>query len=111
MPTLVQSGYVVSLVSSHAVKMSYRQKGVEGAKSEEMLLISGMNTFCVPKAGSYEISLSGCHRYGADVPKSFATSNVAPVSISALSHRHTVKILADEKDTYKTQVTSKAGND
>lgn len=110
-PALVQSGYVVSIVSSHAVKMTYQQQGVEGAKSEEMLLTSGMNTFCVQKAGSYEISLSGCHRYGADVPKTFTTSDVAPVSISALSHRHTVKIVADEKATFKTQVTSKSGTE
>ncbi|XP_001654625.2 nodal modulator 1 isoform X1 [Aedes aegypti] len=110
-PTLVQSGYVVSIVSSHAVKMTYKQKGVEGAKAEEMLLTSGMNTFCVSKAGSYDISLSGCHRYGADVPKAFATSDVAPVSISALSHRHTVKLLAEEKATYKTQITTKSGTE
>ncbi|XP_062553237.1 BOS complex subunit NOMO1 [Armigeres subalbatus] len=110
-PTLVQSGYMVSIVSSHAVKMTYKLKGVEGAKQEEMLLTSGMNMFCVQKAGSYEINLSGCHRYGADVPKVFSTSDVAPVSISALSHRHTVKILAEEKDTYKTLVTSKSGTE
>lgn len=110
-PTLVQSGYVVSIVSSHAVTMNYHQKDVEGAKSEEMLLTSGMNTFCVQKAGSYEIELSGCHKYGADVPKAFTTSDPAPVSLTALSHRHTVKILAEEKYTYKTKVTSKSGTE
>lgn len=110
-PALVQSGYIVSILASHAVKMTYKLKNAENDKSDEMLLTSGMNTFCVQKAGTYEIKLSGCHQYGADVPKYFSTSDVASVTISALRHRHTVKILAEEKDTYKTFVTSKSGTE
>ncbi|XP_039451273.1 nodal modulator 3-like [Culex pipiens pallens] len=106
-PAFIQSGYIVSIVSSHSTKMTYKlQEGVENPKSEDLTLNSGMNTFCVKQAGKYAITLTGCHRYADSTPKFFTTDDATPLSIVASKHRTTVKILAEEKSTYKTLVTS-----
>lgn len=102
----VQSGYVVSIVSSHSTKMTYKLQNVENAKSLDFALTSGMNTFCVNQPGTYAISLTGCHRYADSSPKTFSTDDTTPLSIVATKHRTTVKILAEEKSAYKTLVTS-----
>lgn len=104
-PPFIQNGYIVSVVSSHSTKMVYKKQDSEGTKFEEMTLNSGLNTFCVQKAGSYAISFSGCHKYGDNVAKSFSTTDPAPLSVTAVKHRTSVMILADEKYTYKTKVT------
>lgn len=105
-PVFVQSGYVVSIVSSHANKMSYKLQNVENAKSQDFPLTSGLNTFCVNQPGTYAITLTGCHRYVDSSPKTFSTDDSIPLSIVASKHRTTVKLLAGEKSTYKTLVTS-----
>ncbi|XP_038116191.1 nodal modulator 3 [Culex quinquefasciatus] len=106
-PAFIQSGYIVSIVSSHSTKMTYKlQEGAENPKSEDLTLNSGMNTFCVKQAGKYAITLTGCHRYADSTPKFFTTDDATPLSIVASKHRTTVKILAEEKSTYKTLVTS-----
>lgn len=105
-PTFVQSGYIVSIVSSHSTKMTYKKQASEAAKSETMTLNPGLNTFCVQKAGRYDISFSGCHKYPADVAQWFSTNEPAPLTIAAEKHRNTMKILAAEKYNYKTKVVS-----
>uniref|UniRef100_A0A1Q3G441 Putative metalloproteinase-related collagenase pm5 n=1 Tax=Culex tarsalis TaxID=7177 RepID=A0A1Q3G441_CULTA len=108
-PAFIQSGYIVSIVSSHSTKMTYNLQDVEGAaKPEDLTLTAGLNTFCVKQAGKYALTLTGCHRYADSVPKSISTDDPAPVSIVAAKHRTTVKILAEEPSTYKTLVTSAA---
>ncbi|XP_055531777.1 BOS complex subunit NOMO1 [Wyeomyia smithii] len=103
--SFVQNGYVVSIVSSHATKMSYKQQSVEEAKLHQITLNPGLNAFCVQKAGTYELDLSGCHKYADNVAKTFNTNEVAPLTITAQKHRNTVKILAEEKYTYKAKVS------
>lgn len=105
-PAIVQNGYIVSFMSSHGTTMNYKLKDVEGAKSDKLTLNTGMNTFCVPKAGNYEISFTGCHKYDPNVPKFFSTSDTGPLSITALQHKNTVTILAEQKHTYNVQVAA-----
>ncbi|XP_058830145.1 BOS complex subunit NOMO1 [Topomyia yanbarensis] len=104
-PTFVQSGYVVSIVSSHSTKMIYKKEGVENAKSQEIALNPGLNTFCVDTAGSYAISFVGCHKFDDNVARSFSTLDSTPLTITAVKHRNTVKILAEEKYSYTTKVS------
>lgn len=103
-PTFVHNGYMISIVSSHATNMNYKLRA-EKAKSEELLLKSDLNTFCVPNAGTYDISFSGCHKYEENVAKTFSTSDATPASVTAHKHRNTIKILAEETYTYSTKVT------
>ncbi|XP_058459551.1 BOS complex subunit NOMO3 [Malaya genurostris] len=104
-PKFVQSGYVVSIMASHSTKMNYKQEGVENAKLQDIALNPGLNTFCVNAAGSYAINLVGCHKYDDNVAKSFTTADPTSLTITAVKHLNTVKILAEEKHTYSTKVS------
>ncbi|XP_055609200.1 BOS complex subunit NOMO1 [Uranotaenia lowii] len=106
-PAFVQNGYLVSLIASHSAKMNYKQQSnEENVKTEEMTLKAGVNSFCVKKAGTYDVSFSGCHKYDESVPRIFDTQSSAPLYVNAIKHRNTVKILAEEKSTYKTKLSS-----
>ncbi|XP_053676824.1 nodal modulator 1 [Anopheles nili] len=109
-PTFVQTGYIVSILSSHAASMSYRWKEPAAdektapAKEEEIVLTSGMNMFCVKHAGTYKMRLSGCHRFDETTAIEFNTANPTPISVNAKSHRNVVKLIAEEKEQFQVKV-------
>uniref|UniRef100_A0A182MWU7 SD-repeat containing protein B domain-containing protein n=1 Tax=Anopheles culicifacies TaxID=139723 RepID=A0A182MWU7_9DIPT len=109
-PDFVQTGYIVSILSSHGATMAYRWKDGSAkeenaaTKEEEIVLTAGMNMFCVKRAGAYEMRLSGCHRFEETTPTEFDTSSTAPISVNAKSHRNLVKLVAEEKERYRVKV-------
>lgn len=64
--------------------------------SDSFKLLAGVNTFCVPKYGSYNIKLEGCHLYSDELPSTFDTSNTSPVILNAMAHRVGVRILSPD---------------
>uniref|UniRef100_A0A182JRR9 SD-repeat containing protein B domain-containing protein n=1 Tax=Anopheles christyi TaxID=43041 RepID=A0A182JRR9_9DIPT len=110
-PAFVQTGYIVSIISSHGATMAYRYKDNAGkdekatqGKEEEIVLTTGMNMFCVKRSGTYEMHLSGCHRFAESTPTEFSTASTAPFSVNAKSHRNVVKLVAEEKEQYRVKV-------
>uniref|UniRef100_A0A182PTN5 SD-repeat containing protein B domain-containing protein n=1 Tax=Anopheles epiroticus TaxID=199890 RepID=A0A182PTN5_9DIPT len=111
-PDFVQTGYIVSILSSHGATMAYRYKETAAkeekapaSKEEEIVLTAGMNMFCVKRAGTYEMRLAGCHRFEETTATEFNTaSTTAPISVNAKSHRNVVKLVAEEKERYRVMV-------
>lgn len=65
--------------------------------ADNLKLLSGVNTFCVPKYGSYSIKLEGCHLYDEkSLPSTFSTANTNPIIINALAHKIGVRVLSPE---------------
>ncbi|XP_050092182.1 nodal modulator 1 [Anopheles aquasalis] len=113
-PDFVQTGYIVSVIASHGASMSYRWKGSgeEGgaAKEEEIVLTAGMNMFCVKRAGQYSMRFGGCHQFEKSTPTGFTTSDSAPITVNARSHRNVVKLIAEEQETYRVKVLKEGGS-
>ncbi|XP_058121805.1 BOS complex subunit NOMO1 [Anopheles ziemanni] len=112
-PDFVQTGYIVSVLSSHGASMAYRWKGSSPAggeaKEEEIVLTAGMNMFCVKRAGEYTMRLSGCHRFDEATPSQFSTDSSDPIAVNAKSHRNVVRLIADEKERFHVQVLRDGG--
>ncbi|XP_058066373.1 BOS complex subunit NOMO1 [Anopheles bellator] len=107
-PDFVQTGFIVSVIASHGASMSYRWKssseGASAVKEEELVLTAGMNMFCVKRAGEYEMRLGGCHRFEKTTPTGFSTTDGAPISVNAKSHRNVLKLFAEAKENYRVKV-------
>lgn len=93
-PAFIHKGYEVSFIASHNDKMIYSFINAEKTptKGEVVHLGSGLNTFCVNKAGSYNLRLMGCHVYPEDVAKTFSTDTLSPVTFPAKSHNVAFRI-------------------
>lgn len=76
------------------------------AISKEIVLAPGINSFCVDKYGTYDLSFSSCHTYDSSTSKSFKTGNESPVAIKAVKHRNGVQILSNIKSTFKASIES-----
>jgi hypothetical protein len=110
-PAFKHSGYQVSIVSSHAdthFKYTLRS-AVEQKVSKSLDLKIGVNQFCVAHAGVYDFTLSGCHQFDDNQPKSFSTRDQNPVTVTAVKHRHGVRILSEKSKVYKLIVETSAG--
>ncbi|XP_073846910.1 BOS complex subunit NOMO1 [Musca autumnalis] len=106
-PEFVQHGYEVNIISSHRAILKYSHSSATSA--DNLKLLSGVNTFCVPKYGSYSIKLEGCHLYDEEtLPTTFDTANTNPTIINALSHKVGVRVLSPEStaDNLKLAVES-----
>lgn len=74
--------------------------------SESFKLLAGVNTFCVPKFGSYSIKLEGCHLYDEDnLPSTFDTSNTNPLIINAQAHKVGVRVLSPDSSVESLQLS------
>lgn len=91
--------------------MSYalRSTKSEESISKEIFLAPGINSFCVDKFGTYDLTFAGCHTYDSSTPKSFKTGEEKPVKVNAAKHRNGVRILSDIKSTFKVQVEAENG--
>lgn len=81
----------------------------EKPTTKEIFLAPGINSFCVDKFGTYDLSFSGCHTYDAATPKSFKTGDEKPVIVNAAKHRNGVRILSNIKSTFKVLVEVENG--
>lgn len=86
--------------------MSYKFRATKTDKqaSKEIFLSPGINSFCVDKFGTYDISFEGCHTYDSTSPISFKTGDGNSIAVKAIKHRNGVRILADTKSTFKVLI-------
>lgn len=74
--------------------------------SKEIVLVPGINSFCVDKYGVYDLSFSSCHSYDSTTSKTFKTGNENPVTVKAVKHRNGILILSNIKSTFKVSIES-----
>uniref|UniRef100_T1IP66 SD-repeat containing protein B domain-containing protein n=1 Tax=Strigamia maritima TaxID=126957 RepID=T1IP66_STRMM len=77
----IQSGYVMNVVSSHETVLNYalnEEKNTFKAKK-------GPNSLCVAQDGVYELTATGCHRFGNE-KIIFDTNKLAVVVLQATHH-------------------------
>ncbi|KAH8306904.1 hypothetical protein KR044_000535 [Drosophila immigrans] len=101
-PPFIHKGYEVSIISSHRALMKYTHiTGPSEPKSpvETLKILSGVNTFCVSKYGSYEFKLEGCHIYDDTLPSKFITpepEQLQTLIVNAIAHKTGVRVLSTE---------------
>lgn len=107
-PAFVHTGYLVSVISSHTTQIRYKLKSTAKStddQEQEMTLVPGLNSFCVPKSGQYDISFIGCHYYDENLPTTLHTNDRSPITITATKHRNVVRVLSNEKTPFKFLIT------
>ncbi|EDW61622.1 BOS complex subunit NOMO1 [Drosophila virilis] len=101
-PPLIHKGYEVSIISSHRALMRYvHVTGPSEPKApvETLKILSGVNTFCVSKYGSYDFKLEGCHIYDDSLPSKFITpepDQLQTLIVNAIAHKTGVRVLSPE---------------
>ncbi|EDW02305.1 GH19965 [Drosophila grimshawi] len=101
-PPFVHKGYEVSIISSHRALMRYvHYTGASEPKApiETLKILSGVNTFCVSKYGSYDFKLEGCHLYDDSLPSKFITpepDQLQTLIVNAIAHKMGVRVLSTE---------------
>ncbi|KAI5748699.1 hypothetical protein M8J76_001268 [Diaphorina citri] len=107
-PDLKQTGVAVSFVSSHSTKVKYSLNSSATGKeiSGELSLSEGVTSTCVPENGKYVFTPIGCHGYSETSFK--WQSGQGPVTLSAVSHQFTSKIVTDKSvdDLYANVMNS-----
>lgn len=63
-------------------------------EKKDIDLSAGVNELCVPKSGSYDLKVSGCHKFEEDT-KVLTTKNASPVHINAIQHKNGLMILSE----------------
>uniref|UniRef100_A0A8D8YDE6 Nodal modulator 1 n=1 Tax=Cacopsylla melanoneura TaxID=428564 RepID=A0A8D8YDE6_9HEMI len=92
-PPLKQTGVAVSFVSSHATRVKYQMESESVAG--EFNLSEGVTSTCVPRNGKYLFTPVSCHGYEQAQYK--WQSGQGPVTLSAITHQFTSKIITDSK--------------
>ncbi|XP_034651028.1 nodal modulator 3 [Drosophila subobscura] len=101
-PPFIHKGYEVSIISSHRALMRYTHiTGPTDPKpaTETLKILSGVNTFCVSKYGSYDFKLEGCHTYDDSLPSKFITpepEQLQTLIINAVAHKTGIRVLSTE---------------
>lgn len=88
-----QSGFKISIVATHdKTTATYHPVGEGAAKKTTIELHSGLNEFCVPKAGQYAVTFSGCHSFEKnDIQQTFVTQTKTVLAISAVKHQNGIR--------------------
>jgi hypothetical protein len=68
--------------------------GGKSVEKSDIQLTSGANVLCVPKSGTYDLKVSGCHIFEED-SKVLSTASSSPVNINAIKHRNGIRILSE----------------
>ncbi|KAF0301730.1 Nodal modulator 2 [Amphibalanus amphitrite] len=111
---LIQSGYRLTLVTSHSTEILFRLASSAGSTApaaDYATLTAGSNTLCVPAAGVYQVEPRGCHQFQEPALRADTTST-APLELRAVTHRVSGSVSCREatKDvrvrlTVETEVT------
>ncbi|EDW08984.1 nodal modulator 3 [Drosophila mojavensis] len=115
-PPFIHKGYEVSIISSHRALMRYvHVTGPSEPKApiETLKILSGVNTFCVSKYGSYDFKLEGCHIYDDSLPSKFITpepDQLQTLIVNAIAHKTGVRVLSTDPnlDSLKLAVESQS---
>ncbi|XP_037945256.1 nodal modulator 1 [Teleopsis dalmanni] len=109
-PSFIQTGYEVSIIASHRGMLKYSHIGHQDTTTNSqtqttnnLKLVTGVNTFCVSKYGTYRIWVESCHLYDENLPKSF-TTNDAPILITAIAHKVGIRVLSTESTAESLQL-------
>lgn len=94
-PSFIHKGYEVSFIASHSAKMVYSFINADNSPTNPEItqLGSGLNTFCVDKAGRYNVKLMGCHVYPEEIAKVFSTDTLTPITFAAKAHHVSFRIM------------------
>ncbi|XP_043236772.1 nodal modulator 1-like [Amphibalanus amphitrite] len=110
---LIQSGYRLTLVTSHSTEILFRlaSAGSTAPAADYATLTAGSNTLCVPAAGVYQVEPRGCHQFQEPALRADTTSTT-PLELRAVTHRVSGSVSCREptKDvrvrlTVETEVT------
>lgn len=108
-PTFRQSGYKMTVSASHATRMEYSSSVVnveDKPVASHLDLTSGLNDFCVSKAGGYDVKFLGCHSADTDksLLKSIRTGSDSPFAATFNKHKNGFKIVTDQKETFQVEI-------
>ncbi|XP_055379497.1 BOS complex subunit NOMO1 [Condylostylus longicornis] len=115
-PHFIHKGYEISIISSHKATLKYKWKPLsekEKSFADSIKIMSGVNTFCVPRSGEYSFTLEGCHTYLSDIPTSFTTNDKNPVVLTAVAHKIGIRVLSPESNivSLKLQIETSTGKE
>ncbi|XP_067008353.2 BOS complex subunit NOMO1 [Anabrus simplex] len=99
-PTFKQTGYSVTIMSSHETEVEYRQitPGCKPTPPGTLLVKQGTTTSCMSLSGLYEFTPKGCHGYAQPLQKcDLSAVPVRPVVFEAISHTVGGRVLSEEK--------------
>ncbi|XP_037076289.1 nodal modulator 2-like [Pollicipes pollicipes] len=83
---LAQTGYALTVVTSHPTALHYRPAdGEPAASAGQTQLTTGSNRLCVPTAGAYWLEPRGCHTF-AEARVRADTAAPAPLELRAQAH-------------------------
>lgn len=92
-PTFIQNGYLVIFTSTHETKAIYKLSN----QSQKVLDIPrGRSTQCVEHSGKYSFKLESCHVYESDIVSYDTDDKLNEIYISAIKHKTTLHINAQE---------------
>ena len=106
--TFVQTGYQLTVSSSHDVRLHYRLANTPVGSGGVFNLNKGVATVCLPAPGKYLFSMESCHDFGLKEIK-WNTEKPSLVSLSAIQHLITGHVVSSEKESdIKVKIYSKS---
>ena len=103
-PTFEQTRYSVTILASHATKLTYKLRS-DNAVALTHDLHKSVDTFCIPKAEVYVLTYSGCHTYdNSKTPSTLSTADHSPINVIAVKHKNGIRILSGLANTYTVTV-------
>ncbi|GJQ67388.1 hypothetical protein Trydic_g5084 [Trypoxylus dichotomus] len=92
-PTFVQNGYLVIFTSTHDTEVIYK---LANQTYKILDIPRGRSTQCVEESGKYSFKLESCHVYETDVISYDTANNTNEIYITAIKHKNTLYVSAEE---------------
>ncbi|KRT79932.1 hypothetical protein AMK59_6753 [Oryctes borbonicus] len=92
-PTFMQNGYLIIFSSTHDTKVIYK---LQNQTHRALEIPRGRSTQCVEQSGKYIFKLESCHVYETDAISYDTANEVNEIYISAIKHKNTLYVNADE---------------
>ncbi|BES94845.1 nodal modulator [Nesidiocoris tenuis] len=106
-PTFTQSGYTVTIVSSHSTGLTYYSEGLPNEKLK-LNVSPGSTHICVSKSTPYIFKPEGCHRYEEETFRWVTGSSVV---LKAVSHANSYSLVSSEEIADLTLTATPIGAD
>ncbi|CAB0004615.1 unnamed protein product [Nesidiocoris tenuis] len=106
-PTFTQSGYTVTIVSSHSTGLTYYSEGLPNEKLK-LNVSPGSTHICVSKSTPYIFKPEGCHRYEDETFRWVTGSSVV---LKAVSHANSYSLVSSEEIADLTLTATPIGAD
>ena len=102
---LVQSGYLLTVTSSHATLLSYTVTHVGKTKTGSVQVQKGTTKTCLSDPGVYTFKAEGCHKFASSTYK-WNTAQPSLLSLVASHHTISATIKSSEPGTFMLQVNT-----